>query len=196
MVVMGSDSICNVPINTNWIDICYAGCQPDKDGDNIPDSRDIDDDNDGISDSQELNCGPAASTATVTTTTGNAQVITGQYTYNGAVVNATTTFSSVNTAFMATSVVSGNGIHYLANDTGTDGTYSTTFTLTPANGNIGIDTIWFGPNLAGNAIATASKDMDSQNITLTWTPAIQGIVVDPSNQLSQANGQIISSVLR
>ncbi|HMT71954.1 MAG TPA: discoidin domain-containing protein, partial [Saprospiraceae bacterium] len=148
LVVMGSDSICNVPINTNWIDICYAGCQPDKDGDNIPDSRDIDDDNDGISDSQELNCGPAASTATVTTTTGNAQVITGQYTYNGAVVNATTTFSSVNTAFMATSVVSGNGIHYLANDTGTDGTYSTTFTLTPANGNIGIDTIWFGPNLA------------------------------------------------
>jgi len=58
LVLNGANGFCQNPTNNDWINNCERKCLPDKDNDGIPDVLDVDDDNDGITDTNEnlLNC--------------------------------------------------------------------------------------------------------------------------------------------
>ncbi|BDS15612.1 DUF4347 domain-containing protein [Aureispira anguillae] len=165
----------------------------DTDGDGINNTIDIDDDNDGILDYEELSCDYGASDNTAQTNTANAQSVSGSFTNGLASANYTIDFVGVNAAFSATSVITGNnGVHYLLNDNDADGNFSENISLTTTANSV-LDLVSYGAQANTNPVTASSRDNDAQTITLTWNPTVNATVYDPDNQLDVADGSTITT---
>lgn len=169
----------------------------DTDGDGIKDSEDIDDDNDGIVDADEMSCGVAYFTMPTLTTgaTANLQNLTGTASLGNAGIDYELNLVGVNTVFTnATTNTqfdnSKDGIHYAFTDN--DNVYSQTYKLSPSAPTL-IKKVRFGVNVPTNQITTTQVN-DAQSIVLTWSPDIKAVVYDPNDQLStHATGDVITS---
>ncbi|WP_128755353.1 DUF4347 domain-containing protein, partial [Aquimarina sediminis] len=182
--------------NINYTSTYYYGLSAvtnvcaDTDGDGIGDLADLDDDNDGVLDSTELSCGVGAAAVTNTVLTAGSQQIEGTYTNGSAIADYDIQFSNLSAALAAANIVPvDGGLHYIVDDTNL-GDYETTMTITPQTGSL-LESIEWGPDLLGNT--DAENDNDEQTITLTWTPSVTAVVVDPDNQLDLADGTVITS---
>ena len=167
------------------------GCL-DTDNDGVGDLADLDDDNDGILDTIELGCGLGIATNTSQTNTANAQSVSGQFTNGTAVADYTINFTDVNVAFAASSVIVGNGVHYLLNDNDADGNFSENVTINTTGTSV-LNTISYGARANANPITATSRDNDQQEMVFNWVPAVVATVIDPDNQLDVANGTQITS---
>ncbi|WGH75579.1 thrombospondin type 3 repeat-containing protein [Tenacibaculum tangerinum] len=172
----------------------------DTDGDGINDLIDIDDDNDGVLDTTELNCG----TGSATTTTANTVLTAGLQHFEGVFnkglsnVDYNVDFQNLSQALVAENIYDGSsGVHYVVDDTSL-GSYITTISLTPQADAL-LNKVTWGPNLVGN---TDTENINSiQTIILNWTPLVSAIVYDPNNELdingsvdgTDTNGVVISS---
>ncbi len=164
----------------------------DNDSDGVGDLVDLDDDNDGILDTVELGCGFGISSNTAQTNTANAQSVGGQFTNGGAVADYTVNFTDVNVAFVASSVIVGDGVHYLLNDNDADGDFGEIIAITTTGTSV-LNTVTYGPQTNNNPVTATSRDNDAQSILLNWVPAVVATVVDPDNQLDIADGTEITS---
>ncbi len=164
----------------------------DLDNDGVGDLVDLDDDNDGILDTVELGCGFGISNNTAQTNTANAQSVAGQFTNGSAVADYTVNFTDVNVAFGGTSVIVGDGVHYLLNDNDADGDFSEDITITTSGTSV-LNTVTYGAQTNNNPVTATSRDNDQQTILLNWVPAVVATVVDPDNQLDVADGIEITS---
>jgi hypothetical protein len=164
----------------------------DTDSDSIIDTVDIDDDNDGILDVNELNCGMAYFTSPVITSglTGYSQ-FTGTLAKDDALADYTINFVGVSGALNATTnvdIVKG-GLNYLITDN--DPVYVQNITLTPS-GDSSLKTVTFAPNTPLNLIG-ASTPVGVQKIILEWTPDVKAIVYDPADQLIESDGAVLTT---
>ncbi|WP_010180223.1 beta strand repeat-containing protein [Aquimarina agarilytica] len=164
----------------------------DFDNDGVGDLVDLDDDNDGILDTVELGCGFGISNNTAQTNTANAQSVAGQFTNGSAVADYTVNFTDVNVAFGGTSVIVGDGVHYLLNDNDADGDFSEDITITTSGTSV-LNTVTYGAQTNNNPVTATSRDNDQQTILLNWIPAVVATVIDPDNQLDIADGMEITS---
>jgi hypothetical protein len=173
----------------------------DTDGDGVNNGTDIDDDNDGILDSEEMGCGPADFTmANLTTSpaaTSNLQTLSGKLFKGNAyadyeinMVGVKTVLTSPGTAETSFDNSKG-GLHYFLTDD--DNVYSQTFRILPS-APTSLSKVQFGVNTPFNQFSPTSNSNDAQSITLTWNPDVQGVIYDPNDQLStHATGNIITS---
>jgi gliding motility-associated-like protein len=172
----------------------------DTDGDTVNNVIDIDDDNDGILDSEEMSCGAADFTmANLTTTpapTGNLQNLSGKLFRGSAyadyeinMVGVKTVYTSPGTAETSFDNSKG-GLHYFLTDD--DNIYSQTFRILPSAPS-SLNKVQFGVNTPFNQFSPTSNSNDAQSITLTWAPDVKGIIYDPNDQLStHATGDVIT----
>ncbi|PCH75377.1 MAG: hypothetical protein COB98_09065, partial [Flavobacteriaceae bacterium] len=160
----------------------------DTDNDGIGDLLDIDDDNDGILDTTEMQCGQAM--AVTDSTTGSAV-----NRFGGSFIKGTNSalyaisFSNLTTNLLAANVYDGEGVHYIIDDA-LAGAYGAEISVKP-QGTTLLDFVEWGPNLVANS--DTENDNDDQEILLNWTPAVTAIVVDPNNELDIADGTFINS---
>ncbi len=160
------------------IDACL-----DFDMDTIPDYVDIDDDNDGILDVDELGCGLSTSTITTANTvlTAASGHFEGTFANDTAAADYDVDFTNVNTNFQTANLTAtASGVHYIVDDSTPGGAYEATFMITPQAGTV-LGFVEWGPNLVGNA--DAENDNDEQDITLTWSPNFVAKIIDPDDQL-------------
>ncbi|MFD2591968.1 hypothetical protein ACFSTE_14110, partial [Aquimarina hainanensis] len=162
----------------------------DTDGDGVGDLTDIDDDNDGVLDTTELSCGVGEAAVTNTVLTAGSQQIEGTFTNGSGIADYNIQFSNLSAALVAANIAPvAGGLHYIVDDTNL-GDYETTIQITPQTGGL-LESVEWGPDLVGNT--DTENDNDEQTITLTWTPAVTAVVIDPDNQLDIADGTIINS---
>jgi gliding motility-associated-like protein len=172
----------------------------DTDGDNVNNGDDIDDDNDGILDAEEMGCGFADFTmANLTTSpaaTGNLQNLNGRMfkgmayaEYEINLVGVSTVLTSPGTAETSFDNSKG-GLHYFFKDN--DNVYSQTFRILPSDPS-SLNKVQFGVNLPVNQLNSPTSNVNNaQSIALTWSPDVKGIVFDPNDQLSShATGDVI-----
>ncbi|MHA8066666.1 discoidin domain-containing protein, partial [Aquirufa sp. ROCK2-A2] len=168
----------------------------DSDGDGVKDHMDIDNDNDGILDSEENTCGTAyfAIPSLTTGATAFQQTLTGTATNNNATVDYEINLVGVNTVYTSPGSLetsfdnSKGGLHYAFTDN--DNVYSQTYKLTPSYPTL-MKKVQFGVKVPANQIASTNQ---AQSITLTWSPDVKAVVYDPDNQLStHATGDVITS---
>ncbi len=145
----------------------------DSDGDNVQDVVDIDDDNDGIPDAIEMNCGVAIMSSKNQTTTS--LLAEAQFGTSSADV-----FVEISNGTLIPNTAISNGIGFGV-DAGTNQDYTTTITATPHSGSLLFD-IFFGPQL-DNVDYTESTNNESQEIILEFDPRVSAIVNDPDNQI-------------
>ncbi len=187
----GADSgILNYDAPTFLLDNVTLNACTDTDGDDISDLFDIDDDNDGILDIDEHECGTV--TPSFDLVASAAKIATGEFTNAQGTAPFTMAFDNLNSV-LATGNFSttGGGIHYTISDTN-NGDYRSTIRVLGEEGNIPLAKLQWGPNLVGST--NIANDNDAQTIVLDWSPGLfTGVVIDPDNQLDIASGTTISS---
>ena len=168
----------------------------DTDSDGVKDHVDIDDDNDGILDSEENTCGTAYFGIPSLTSGATAflQTLTGTATNNNATIDYEINLVGVNTVYTSPGTTetsfdnSKGGLHYAFTDN--DNVYSKTYKLTPS-APTQIKKVQFGVKVPTNQIVSTNQ---AQSITLSWSPDVKAVVYDPDNQLStHATGDVITT---
>ncbi len=162
----------------------------DTDGDGIKNIIDIDDDNDGITDADELSCG-AGNFGVPTVTSGlvGYSQYTADLSLGSASADVTINFVGLSGALNnSTNVdVSKGGLHYLITDN--DPAYNQNINIyAPAPSTL--KRVYFGPNVPTNTVAGTTA-VGIQKMTLDWNPMIKATVYDPNNQLDAADGAVI-----
>jgi hypothetical protein len=157
----------------------------DTDGDGIPDRDDLDDDNDGITDYVEYDCGIGTFVKSYIVTAGLGMSIGG--TFNNGNYKGSGTFTFSNLSALNSVTDAGDYGNYKLNDANKE--YGMKALLVPTNGIL--SSFEFGPNLSNTA--NASTVNGQQSITVSWNLPVGGIVHDPDDQLSShADGQGIN----
>ncbi|KAI9549362.1 hypothetical protein GHT06_003728 [Daphnia sinensis] len=164
----------------NYATTAYMAYSPvsacaDTDNDGYPDIADIDDDNDGILDYEELACGVSTFVKSYVIKKGLSLSHGGSFNNGNAKGTAGVTDNSESSNFLVDDA---------------NGAYSMKASISPTNGLLSL--ISFGPNLPGNS-ANAAILNAAQSITVSWNLPIGAVVHDPDNQLSShADGDAIN----
>ncbi|MHA8066669.1 discoidin domain-containing protein, partial [Aquirufa sp. ROCK2-A2] len=169
----------------------------DSDSDGIKDIDDIDDDNDGVLDAEELACGSAEFNFPSLSTATNIQTLTGRLVKGNAsanyemnLVGVGTVYTTGNAGTLTSSfdISRNGGLHYTLTDN--DNVFGQTFLLNPATPSL-IKKISFGVNI--NSTGTnATNTNEATSIELNWNPDLPAIIYDPNDQLSNyATGDVI-----
>ena len=196
-----SDDLVSTAINyTSTYGIAISqivnGCA-DTDGDGVKDSADIDADNDGITNAEEMACGTGDFSFPVLTTSpaanGYLQNITGNITKGNALADYEINLVGVNTVFVAAtgSDVTNDGLHYTFTDN--DNVYAQNFNITASEPSV-LNKVQFGVNVGLNNALNTTQNIDAQSITLSWNPDVKAVLYDPLDQIvGKATGDILTS---
>jgi gliding motility-associated-like protein len=167
----------------------------DSDGDGVFNLIDIDDDNDGILDAIEQECGKGEFSTPdfVGTPTSMHQVLTGEISkglanvgYEINLVGVNTVYTTVFGGTLYDSFDASEGLHYDLLDN--DNVYSQVFRLTPSSPTI-VNKFVFGVNTPAHSITVTN---DKQDIALSWSEGVKAVVFDPDDQLSShASGDVL-----
>ena len=172
----------NYLVKSSFLNKCL-----DTDGDGIKDIIDIDDDNDGILDAEELSCSVADITIPSLTTSPNVQTLTGSMSRNSGFADYEMNLIGVGTIYTGGELGTLNtsfdnskgGLHYKFADN--DNIYGQTFYINPSAPSL-LKKIQFGVNIPTNQMAGGITN-DRQTIEMTWSPDVPAIVFDPNDQL-------------
>jgi len=183
-------SLINYSLFNYFLDNVLNACL-DTDMDSVGDLVDIDDDNDGILDTDEILCTTNLSIQNgVATGTANSRVVTAEFA-NGAII-ANYQFST-NTDHGTFFTNFTDGFHYSTFDGSAPFSVADTHLLSLPNNGILEGTIEWGPEVPTNSSSWAGQNTAVHDITLTWTPNIPAIVTNPSGQISLVDGAVINS---
>ncbi len=163
----------------------------DTDGDGVPDDIDVDDDNDGILDINELNCPPVLTSPTISSS-GMTYSISNGSNYTSS-VTATSTAGLVATTYSAL-----GAYNYYYGEVGVGSLVTNVYTVNTTAGSI--PTLRWGIGAGdmtfGQTALPTENGAVSQNFTsvLTWTGGGTAIVNDPDDQLvGLQTGDVITS---
>jgi len=162
----------------------------DSDMDGIGDLLDLDDDNDGVLDFDELTCQPVIIANSTTTPSARNHQATAWFT-NGVDSAFYTLTSDADNANFFTNTA--DGFHYATFDNAAPFTVNETHHLDITGGSTISGDIEWGPQVPTNSATWANQTVQVHDITLTWSPTINAMVIDPNNQTSLTNGAIINS---
>ncbi|WP_188444618.1 Ig-like domain-containing protein, partial [Belliella aquatica] len=166
------------------------GCL-DSDGDGVFDDIDIDDDNDGILDRDEMDCGLAfSSVPQITSGLLGYRQFEGNFYKGQAYADYKINFFNVGSALNNSTWIdiAQGGLHYQIETSAIY--YTSNFVITPSEPSI-LNAFRFGPQVPSNAIAAAAS-VGIQTLTLDWNPSFTARVHDPNNQLEQLDGAILT----
>ena len=165
----------------------------DSDGDGIGDLIDNDDDNDGLLDDMELDCGASLfgngnnfNFVNLAQTAGG-QFETGLFQANYSLEMdaqlGTTTYFKVDST---------DGFHFTIYDN--DGGYTETHTISP-QGNAVLNQVFYGPQVNTNGAVNNGQSNTAQNMTISWSPAVNAIlhVGTPAQVTSHSDGDLLTS---
>ena len=146
----------------------------------VPDRDDIDDDNDGVLDYNEYECGNGEYVNKYVIGSGLGMGFGGSY--NNGNNRGTATYTMTNLSTLSSVVDAGAAAFFKVNDA--NGVYAMRAALAPTNGIL--STFRFGPKLSGNTTNAAIVN-GQQTIKITWNYPIGGYEIGRAHVLNSSH---------